>query len=117
MPNPFCHIVIPAPDLSKAKLFYEVVFGWRVREGVPGPNYWFFESGNVGGAFDKSRRPAIRSVLLHIRVDDMEAALKSVEDRGGKVTRGRSRTGEASPGFDAHILDPNGNEIGLYSER
>ena len=49
--SPFCHVVIPAPDLAKANSFYEAIFGWRVQ--VPGPNYWFFESRNVGGAFSK----------------------------------------------------------------
>jgi predicted enzyme related to lactoylglutathione lyase len=24
----FCHIVIPAPDLPRAKAFFEKIFGW-----------------------------------------------------------------------------------------
>ena len=115
--SPFCHIVIPAPDLAKAKSFYEAIFGWRVRENAPGPQYWFFESGNVGGAFNGSRKPAQSSVVLVIKVDDMQTTLDSISKHGGTVTQGRSRIGEAASGYDAYFLDPNGNEIGLYSDQ
>jgi predicted enzyme related to lactoylglutathione lyase len=33
--SPFCHVVIPAPDLAKAKAFYEAIFGWRVQANFP----------------------------------------------------------------------------------
>src|SRR5258705_12989823 len=113
---PFCHIVIPAPDLGKAKSFFETIFGWRVHENVPGPSYWFFESGNVGGAFDASK-PVAPSVLLIMRVVDMETTLNLIMKGGGRVTRGRRRIGRADPGYDAYFIDPNGNEMGLYSDR
>jgi predicted enzyme related to lactoylglutathione lyase len=116
-PSPFCHIVIPAPGLQKAKSFYEAIFGWRVQAGVPGPDYWFFESGNVGGAFQGNRKPAAGSVVLFIQVDDLEATLDRIVNHGGTVTQGRGRIGEATPGYDAYFLDPNGNEVGLYSDR
>jgi predicted enzyme related to lactoylglutathione lyase len=115
--SPFCHIVIPAPDLEKARLFYEQVFGWRVQEKVPGETYWFFESGNVGGAFDGNLRPATRSVVLVLRVEDIASTLSLVAKYGGLVTRPPSLIGEASPGRDAYFRDPNGNELGIYSER
>jgi len=116
MPSPFCHIVIPSPDLEKAKLFYEQIFGWKTEANVPGASYWFFESGNVNGAFDGSRRPAAQSVVLVMRVTDLRGTLERIVQHGGRVTRNASRIGEASPGYDAYFLDPNGNEMGLYSE-
>ena len=114
-PSPFCHIVIPAPDLMLAKAFYERVFGWRVQENVPGSSYWFFESGNVGGAFDGKARPSRGSVVLVLRVEDLEDAVEQVRQNGGTVTQEPGRIGEADPGRDAYFLDPNGNELGLYS--
>jgi predicted enzyme related to lactoylglutathione lyase len=116
-PSPFCHIVIPAPDLEKAKSFYEQIFGWRVEAHKPGAKYWFFESGNVGGGFDANSIPVARSVVLVMRVDDMQATLRRIVELGGTIKQDRSRIGEASPGYDAYFLDPNGNEMGLYSER
>src|SRR5215471_14825403 len=116
-PSPFCHIVIPAPDLEKAKSFYEQIFGWRVEAHKPGAKYWFFESGNVGGGFDGNSVPAARSVVLVMRVDDMQTTLRRIVELGGTIKQDRSRIGEASPGYDAYFFDPNGNEMGLYSER
>ena len=114
LPSPFCHIVIPAPDLEKASSFYQRAFGWKVQRNVPGPRYWFFESGNVGGAFDGNARPVARSVVLVLRVDDMNAAIARIRDNGGTVTQEPSAIGEADPGRDAYFVDPNGNEMGIY---
>jgi uncharacterized protein len=111
----FCHIVIPAPDLSKAKEFYERIFGWKVRENHPGPAYWFFESGNVGGAFDSKAQPAQRSIVLVIEVEDLPATIQDIIELGGTILQQRSRIGEASDGYDAYFLDSNGNKLGLYS--
>jgi predicted enzyme related to lactoylglutathione lyase len=113
-PSPFCHIAIPAPDLEKAKLFYEQVFGWKVQANTPGPKYWFFESGNVGGAFNGNTKPAAGAVVLVLRVQNMEDAIAKIRERGGTITQEPSLIGEASPGRDAYFRDPNGNEMGVY---
>lgn len=113
----FCHIVIPARDLAKAKSFYEAIFGWQVQMNVPGPGYWFFESGNVGGAFSSNKKPAEETTVLMISVDDMRATLDLISQQGGIVTQDRSRIGDAAEGYDAYFRDPNGNEMGLYSDR
>ena len=116
-PSAFCHTVIPSPDLEKARVFYKRIFGWKVQARIPGDKYWFFESGNVSGAFDGHRKPAPKSVALVLRVDDLRGTLDRIVEHGGKVIQAPSRIGEASPGYDAYFLDPNGNEMGLYSER
>lgn len=115
-PSPFCHIVVPAPDLERARGFYESVFAWRVKAGVPGETYWFFESGNVGGALDRRARPSPGSVVLVLRVADIDACLARVAEHGGTVLRAKSRIGEASSGFDAYFRDPNGNDLGVFAE-
>src|SRR5688572_26750360 len=99
--GPFCHIVIPAPDLEKAKSFYEAVFGWRIQANVPGQKYWFFDSGNISGAFSGSRKAAAGSITLVVEVDHMEVTLDLIRKNGGVVTQDRSAIGEASSGFDA----------------
>jgi uncharacterized protein len=113
--SPFCHVVIPAPNLAKAKSFYEAIFGWRVHANVPGPNYWFFESGNVGGAFSSNKKPTQQSTVLVIQVDDVRATLDDIRKYGGTVIQDRSQIGDAASGYDAYFLDPNGNELGVYS--
>jgi uncharacterized protein len=112
--SPFWHIVIPAPDLERAKAFYEQVFGWQVQVNVPGPKYWFFESGNVGGAFNANAKPASGSVVLVLRVEDMADVIASIRKHGGTITQEPSAIGDADPGRDAYFLDPNGNQMGIY---
>jgi uncharacterized protein len=113
-PTPFCHIVIPAPDLEKASAFYEQVFGWKVQRNVPGSQYWFFASGNVGGAFNGRTKPAKDAVVLVLEVKDMTAAVATIRAHGGTITQEPGEIGDASPGRDAYFLDPNGNEMGVY---
>ena len=115
----FCHIGIPAPDLERAKSFYENVFGWTVQVSPAAPKYWFFESGNVSGAFDANAVPATKGVgaVLMLQVPDIDATLALITAHGGTITQGRSKIGEASPGSDAYFLDPNGNAMGIYSDR
>lgn len=112
--SPFCHIVVPAPDLERASAFYQRVFGWKVQTNVPGPKYWFFESGNVGGAFNANAKPAAGSMVLVLQVEDMGAAIARIRENGGIVTQEPGAIGEADPGRDAYFLDPNGNEMGIY---
>ncbi len=112
--SPFCHIVIPAPDMAKAKAFYEQVFGWKVQQNVPGAKYWFFESGNVGGAFNGNTRPSSGSVVLVLRVEDMDVAVSKIREHGGTITQEPADIGDADPGRDAYFVDPNGNEMGVY---
>lgn len=113
--SPFCHIVIPAPDLEKARLFYQQVFGWKVQPNVPGSTYWSFESGNVSGAFDGTKVPAVGSVVLVLRVENMGSAIARIREHGGNITQEPGPIGAADPGRDAYFLDPNGNELGIYA--
>lgn len=108
------HIEIPATDLDAMKAFYEAVFGWTVSENVPGPGYWFFESGAVGGALAASET-AGTGFMMHIQVTDIDSALALIAQNGGAVVRGKQPIGDAHPGFDAQFTDPSKNLLGLYS--
>jgi predicted enzyme related to lactoylglutathione lyase len=88
-----------------------------VRENRPGPAYWFFESGNVGGAFDSKAQPAQGSVVLVIEVEDMPATIQNIIECGGTVLQDHSSIGEATAGYDAYFLDPNGNKMDFYSSK
>jgi predicted enzyme related to lactoylglutathione lyase len=78
------------------------------------PTIRFFESGNVGGAFNGNTKPAVGAVVLVLRVENMDAAIAKIREHGGRVTQEPGVIGEADPGRDAYFLDPNGNAMGLY---
>ena len=50
------------------------------------------------------------------RVDDVDATPSRIV-KHGRIIQPSGRIGKASPGYDAYFLDPNGNEMGLYSDR
>lgn len=118
MPKTYvCHIVIPAKDLEKTAQFYEKVLSFEVKRHTPGPQYWFWSSGELdrGGAFDSGVKPVgeASGILIYFEVASINATLEMVKEAGGVVLRGRD---EISPefGWDAYFLDVSGNAIGLH---
>jgi predicted enzyme related to lactoylglutathione lyase len=64
--------------------------------------------------FDRSNGPT-NSPVVTVEVDDIDAALESVERHGGKAVVGRTAVGEM--GFSAYFADPEGNVLGLWQSR
>ncbi|MGC9366437.1 MAG: VOC family protein [bacterium] len=90
----FCHIEIPAPDLDKSVRFYQNVFNWKevIFEGFEG--YWFFSTENIGGALVKHIKPCSYGVI--------QEGKKELTDYRG---------------YYAYFSDPNGNTLGIWSEK
>ena len=80
------HFEIPADDPERAIAFYRAAFGWEI-ERFDGPTeYWTAKTGagaGINGAF--VRRGAVPATTNTIAVDDLDAAIASVEDLGGHL--------------------------------
>ena len=63
-----------------------------------------------GGMFERTE--ALRGPVLTIDVDDLDAALKTVESLGGKQVGEKLPVGDM--GFAAYFEDPEGNILGLW---
>jgi len=114
-----CHIEIPAPDVGKAKEFYERVFGWEVTPAAGIEGYWFWacraeEGPRITGAFDPEAKPSKDGVNLVIEVADVAHALQHIEAAGGTCVKGRTEIG-GDHGFYGLFLDPNGNRLGVWA--
>jgi predicted enzyme related to lactoylglutathione lyase len=88
------YVEFPATDIDKTKSFYGDVFGWRFTDY--GSDYTSFEDGRLTGGFSKERRTIQGGVLIVIYARDLEATEASVRR--------------------FHFLDPNGNELAVWSE-
>ncbi len=108
-----CHLEIPALDLAASARFYCEVFGWKVQENVPSKTYWFFDDGKVTGALVAGRRPAHDTMSFLVEVPDIEGRLERVRALGCDVIQPKGEIG-GGHGFDAYVLDPSGNRIGLH---
>jgi predicted enzyme related to lactoylglutathione lyase len=116
------HFELPADNVERAQAFYSEVFGWNMRT-MPGMGYTLVgttpsdergmpvDPGSINGGMLK-RQPPVQSPVITIHVADIEAALRAVEEHGGKVAREKVAVGDM--GFAAYFRDPEGNVVGLW---
>ena len=115
------HFEIPFDDGERARAFYRDVFGWQLMEmpemsytlvstgpsGDQGPT----EPGYIGGGMLQREAPTHSPVVV-IDVEDIDATLAMVEERGGETLVGRQQVGEM--GWAAYFKDAEGNTMGLW---
>lgn len=115
------HFDIPAADIDRAQGFYHAAFGWKFTD-VPGADFKrvgtteigedgnLVASGSINGGMIPRRGP-VSGPVVTVDVEDIEAALASVERLGGKVVMPKR---EAGKGFIAYFLDTEDNLMGLW---
>jgi len=115
------HFEIPHDDGDRARGFYAKAFGWQLMpmpemgytivmtgpSGDQGPT----ESGFINGGMMQREEP-FKAPNIVIDVDNIETALKEVNEAGGSTVSERQAVGEM--GFAAYFKDTEGNLIGLW---
>jgi hypothetical protein len=107
------HIEFPADDVERAKRFYGAIAGWEFgpMEGLP--DYWLFRTNpDAGGGLGKRGETVGNVVRVYIDVDDLDVAIAAAEANGGSVVTPPSPV--PGQGRYAALLDPEGNEVGLF---
>jgi uncharacterized protein len=108
------YIEMPAEDLDAAETFYSKTFGWKFQNY--GPDYRAFNDGKMAGGFYRSTnlsRTANGAALVILYAADLEAANALVVANGGFI----SKDIFSFPGGRRfQFYDPNGNELGVWSE-
>jgi predicted enzyme related to lactoylglutathione lyase len=119
------HFEVPFDDGDRARKFYSEVFGWTIAE-LPELHYSIVQTGPtdekgyptgvgyIGGGMFKRESPTDRPVIT-IDVDDLDDALRRIEERGGMTVLGRQEVGEM--GWAAYFKDVEGNLMGLWQDR
>jgi predicted enzyme related to lactoylglutathione lyase len=115
------HFEIPFDNGDRARTFYEKVFGWELMHmpemsytlatsgpsGEQGPS----EPGFINGGMMQREGPFTAPNIV-IDVDNLEAALKLVNEAGGSTVSEREAVGDM--GFAAYFKDSEGNLVGLW---
>jgi predicted enzyme related to lactoylglutathione lyase len=87
------HFAINAGDLSKARGFYENVFGWKLQAWGP-PGFYMIDMGTgvtppLRGSLQQRREivpgVAMKGFECTISVDDIQATANAIEANGGKI--------------------------------
>ena len=109
------YIEFPATDVEATKKFYNQVFGWDFKDW--GPDYVSFHDGQMGGGFTKDANVASGSkttgVLVVLYAKSLDETYGKVKAAGGRISK---ETFEFPGGRRFHFVDPNGNELAVWSE-
>jgi predicted enzyme related to lactoylglutathione lyase len=105
------YIEFPAVDIAKTKSFYGEVFGWKFTDY--GSDYTSFEDGRLAGGFSKERQTVQGGPLIVIYGHDLATIQQAVRSAGGKISK---ETFSFPGGRRFHFIDPNGNELAVWSE-
>ena len=112
------HFAINADDLTRARSFYEDVFGWTFQAWGP-PDFFQITTGSDGdpgirGALQGRRelKPGSPTVGFEctIAVDDVDAVAVAVVEHGGKILL--EKTTITGVGDLLFFEDPEGNVVG-----
>lgn len=113
---------IPTADLASAQRFYEAVLGRSLQREQYGPvpvavfpHACEGSGGCLWGGADAEHPVGQAGTLVYLDcMPSLDAALARVEAAGGRITLPR----QALPpgmGFFAHIVDREGNKVGLHA--
>lgn len=105
------YIEFPAADIARTKVFYGEVFGWMFTDY--GPDYTSFADGRIAGGFSKERHVTQGGPLVVIYARDLAATEQAVRTAGGTIS---VETFPFPGGRRFHFIDPNGNELAVWSE-
>ena len=108
------HFEIPSDNPEESAEFYTKAFGWKIQRWGEA-EYWLAATGSkeepgIDGAIMK-RREAQQPFVNYIGVENIEDAMKNVEENGGETVV--EKTTIPAVGHFAFFKDPDGNIMGL----
>jgi uncharacterized protein len=124
MQNAINWFEIPVVDMARAMKFYETMSGKKLRRepfGAPGEELAIFDMGNeasVQGALllRASAKPSTTGTIVYLNAaPSIDAWLGRVEAAGGSITFAKMTLPDGN-GYIAHIIDSEGNKVGLHTE-
>lgn len=118
--NPVSWFEIYVQDMDRAKRFYERLFQVTLQHlDSPGVELWAFpmkqDGAGAAGALVKmqGKDSGVGGTIVYFPCADCAEQAERALDCGGRIQNGKTAIGDY--GFIAHVLDTEGNLIGLHS--
>ena len=114
---------VPVADLDRAQRFYEAVLDVSLTRGEMGPGitlaiFPYARGTGVGGclyAAEHAPKPTREGAVVYLDASpSLDAALARVEPAGGRILLTRIELPDGMGAF-AHVLDSEGNRVGLHA--
>lgn len=99
-----------ADELQQTKAFFSQVFGWEYKDWSPE----YSDTTESGTSSGVNADKGASMPLTVIYSSDLEATKKLVVENGGKIIVG---TYDFPGGRRFHFIEPNGNELAVWSEQ
>jgi predicted enzyme related to lactoylglutathione lyase len=115
MANPFVHVELNTQDVTKAKSFYQSLFGWKLNDVDMGDmTYTMIDvgEGTGGGMMKHPMADAPSMWLPYVLVDDIAAATAKARSLGANILVDTKVVQGA--GSLSIIVDPTGAALGLW---
>jgi hypothetical protein len=118
MPNNLSRFSIHCDDVSRARRFYEQVFGWRFEPWGP-PEFYLIHTGDekdpgVGGLMHKRQAAVTGTGMIGfectIGVDNIDQIIRAIEANGGKIAMSKFHI--PTVGSGVYFNDTEGNYVG-----
>jgi uncharacterized protein len=115
---------IPVLDMNRALQFYQTMSGNTLRRepfGAPGEELAVFEGGGEGSVqgallLRKGAQPSTVGTIVYLNAaPSIDAWLGRVVPAGGSIAFPQFALPDGN-GFIAHIIDSEGNRVGLHTE-
>ena len=119
-PSPIVWFEIPTSDLDRAITFYSTVLDIPLKREMFGPDpiaIFPREKPAISGCLleAKQTHPSPEGVVIYLSCDaKLDGALERTPSAGGKVVEPKAEL-PSGMGYVAHIVDSEGNRIGLHS--
>lgn len=122
--NPVIHFEMPAEDMKRMSDFYSQVFGWGMQGMGPDMgNYQMVTTtpsgkngptspGAINGGFFPKSSQSSQYPSIVINVDDIEASMKQIIEKGGKILGKPMPVGDMA--LYVSFTDPEGNRCSLW---
>lgn len=112
---------IPVTNLDRAQRYYEALIGQPLRRESMGPSTMAVFPSAEGGATGclhagaTAAQPQRQGTLVYLDVNPaLDAALQRAVELGGQVSTPRTAL-PPGMGYFAHIVDVEGNRVGLHA--
>lgn len=120
---------IPSDNIERSAEFYETLFGWKLlprqtEEAKPSLDFrpaltiesdnelQPVQAGGINGGI-VTRQLGITQPAFLVEVDDIEAKLVAIEQKGGSIITNKTHL-KLAGGYFAYFHDPEGNVVGLW---
>lgn len=111
---------IPVANLERATRFYEAMLSSSLKQEMMGPHrmaVFPHQSPGVGGALvhGNGYTQSNNGIVIYVNVaPSIDAALARAKNAGGSVALPKTELPDGM-GFFAHVIDSEGNRVGLHS--